>query len=117
MINIIFTAIGYLGSSLIATMQIPQIYHTVKSGKIKDLSLCSIFLNMFASACMFSYSSYYKLYPITIASGCVVLCDTVLISIFYYYKNKVPLNIEGWELDNNKRNHMGPLYPKNDISI
>ena len=117
MINIIFTAIGYLGSSLIATMQIPQIRHTVKSGQIKDLSLCSVFLNMFASGCMFSYSSYYKLYPITIASGCVVVCDTVLISLFHYHRNKTPLNIEGWELDKDKRNHMGPLSPKNDIGI
>ena len=112
MINIIFTAIGYIGSSLIATMRITQIRHTVKSDQLKDISLCSVILNMFASGSMFSYSCYYKLYPITIASGTVVLCDTVLISLFHYHKNKTPLIIEGWELDKDKINHMGHLSPK-----
>jgi uncharacterized protein with PQ loop repeat len=99
MINTIFTVVGYIGSTLIATMQVPQIYHTVKKQQIKDLSLYSVLLNMLASGCMFSYSSYFKLYPITIASGCVVICDAILIILYKTYDIQTP-HLEGWEIDN-----------------
>ena len=101
-LDTIFTVVGYVGSCLIATMQIPQIYHTVKEKKIKDLSIHSVLLNMLASTCMFSYSSYFKLYPISIASGCVIICDGILVILYktyHVYTVKNP-HLEGWEIDN-----------------
>jgi uncharacterized protein with PQ loop repeat len=101
-LDTVFTILGYVGSCLLATMQTPQIYHTIKQKKIKDLSIYSVLLNMLASSCMFSYSYYFKLYPISIASGCVIICDGILVILYktYHVYNVKNPHLEGWEIDN-----------------
>ena len=113
MFSIIFTVLGYTGSVVIALIQIPQIYHTFTRKKTADLSLYSITLNKFASACMFAYSAYYNLYPISIASGCSILTNTTLIILYKKYNTQLP-HIEDWELESQRPEC---LSPKNKIDI
>ena len=85
MLNSIFYIIGYIGAGFIGGMQIPQIYHTHKSGKVKDISLYTLIMNFIASACMINYSIYFKLYPVVIANSCVATCDIVLFTLYAKY--------------------------------
>ena len=60
--------------------------------KTDDLSIKSVFLNLFTQCCIFPYSLYFKLYPIAIANFSLGLCDIVLIGVYLknkYFKNNI----------------------------
>ena len=92
----LFTSLGYIGSCLIATMQIPQIYLTYKRGKIQDLSIYTIGMNLIAAGCMISYATYYKLYPVIISNSCITTCDFILVFLYFKYKK----SHNDWSLEN-----------------
>ena len=95
MFEVIFLSIGYLGACFVATMQIPQIKHTCREKTVKDLSLYSLSMNLLASLCMLTYSSYFRLYPIFLANTCISSCDVILICLYFrYLKNPEPDRVE-----------------------
>lgn len=83
--DIIFRTIGYAGGLLIGSMQIPQIYHTKKSGKVKDLSIYSVCMNFLAAVAMITYGTYFRLYPVLIANCSVAICDIILFYLYAIY--------------------------------
>ena len=95
--NSLFTTLGYIGASFVATMQIPQIYHTYKSEKSKDISIYTLLMNLTAAGCMISYASYYKLYPVIISNSCIATCDFVLIYLYFRQRQK---SQNDWTLEN-----------------
>ena len=84
--DLMFTIFGYIGSSFLSIMTIPQVYLTIKTNKTEDLSINFIICNLFAVAFLLPYSIYFLLYPIIIANFSVCSCN--LIILYYCLKNR-----------------------------
>lgn len=94
MLNTIFLTLGYMGASLVATMQVPQIYHTVKNETVNDLSLYTLGMNFTAALCMLTYAGRFSLYPIMLANGCITTCDSILLCLYFRYRQTPDNNTE-----------------------
>ena len=82
---LIYISLGYIGSSLIGIMLIPQVYLTIKTNKTEDLSIVFLIVNMFAVLSMVPYSIYFSLYPVLIANSSVGTCNCIL--LYYTIRN------------------------------
>ena len=89
--DLLFTIIGYIGSSFLTIMMIPQVYISYKTKKIKDISFLFVFFNIMATTCLIPYSLHFKLYPVLIANLSVGICNLLLVILkihISYEKNK-----------------------------
>ena len=84
--NLLFIILGYIGSSMIGIMLIPQVYLTIKTNKTDDLSVIFLIMNMIAVVTMIPYSIYFQLYPVLIANSSVGICNSILLC--YTIKNQ-----------------------------
>jgi len=84
--NLLFIILGYIGSSIIGIMLIPQVYLTIKTNKTDDLSVIFLIMNMIAVVTMIPYSIYFQLYPVLIANSSVGICNSILLC--YTIKNQ-----------------------------
>lgn len=84
--DLLFTIFGYIGSSFLSIMTIPQVYLTIKTNKTEDISISFIICNLFAVTFLLPYSIYFQLYPIIIANFSVCLCN--LIILYYCLSNR-----------------------------
>ena len=73
--------IGLLGSALICFSYFPQTYKTIKKGRTKDLSYGFMVLNIMAGSLMLFYGVYYKIIPMIIANGSVII-NSIIITIY-----------------------------------
>ncbi len=90
---IIYDILGYTGSTLLTVMMYPQVYLTVKTNKIDDLSIRFVSLNLIATFCLIPYSVFYNLIPILIANVSICGCNIILLTLYikntYCKKNQV----------------------------
>jgi uncharacterized protein with PQ loop repeat len=86
----LFNTLGYIGSSMIGIMLIPQVYLTIKTNKTDDLSILFLIMNMTAVSNMIPYSIYFELYPVLIANSSVGICNSIL--LYHTVKNQYVRN-------------------------
>ena len=88
--DLLFNILGYVGSCMIGSMLIPQVYLTIKTKKTKDLSTGFLLMNMVAVSSMIPYSIYFNLIPVLIANSSVCICNSILLyyTLSNYYSEK-----------------------------
>ena len=88
-LDTIFTVVGYVGSSLIATMQIPQIYHTLKTKRTKDISMMFLLIGVLNHITWVVYAYFDNInLPLIICDGVCIFLSFVLLGLKLYYDNK-----------------------------
>ena len=86
----LFNTLGYIGSSMIGIMLIPQVYLTIKTKKTDNLSILFLIMNMTAVSTIIPYSIYFELYPVLIANSSVGICNSIL--LYYTVRNQYVRN-------------------------
>jgi len=71
--------LGYIGSTTVALLQVPQLLKTYKSKKADELAWGMILLNLFASIIWFSYGVMLEKMPIILANIIYFIATTGLI--------------------------------------
>lgn len=78
--------LGLLGSIFVGISFIPQTIKTLKSEEIKDISYLFMFFNILASTLMSVYGIYYRILPIIISEGAVLINCCII--IYYMLKQE-----------------------------
>lgn len=96
----IFEIFGYLGSTNACLMMLPQLFLTIRKKSFDDLSIEMIFMNLLTQFFFLPYSTHFNLYPLVIVNTTLATCDIVIITYYFYYKNKQNSELTNHLLDN-----------------
>ena len=96
----IFEIFGYLGSANACLMMLPQLFLTIRKKSFDDLSIEMIFMNLLTQFFFLPYSTHFNLYPLVIVNTTLATCDIVIITYYFYYKNKQNNELANHLLDN-----------------
>jgi uncharacterized protein with PQ loop repeat len=81
----IYDIFGYAASLNACCMMIPQVYLTIKSKSVKDLSIHTVCLNLLTQCLFFPYSIHNKLYPLMAVNSSLSLLDILLLTYYFFY--------------------------------
>ena len=91
--NLFFQIFGYIGSSLLSVLLIPQVHKTRTTKEVNGLSIQWLFCNLFTCVCWIIYAigfffeqNYLDGGIIMFANSCVMFFNCML--IYYYFKYK-----------------------------
>lgn len=84
----VFEIFGYLGSANACLMMLPQLFLTIKKKSFDDLSIEMIAMNLLTQCFFLPYSTHFKLYPLIIVNSTLASCDIIILTYYFYYKNK-----------------------------
>lgn len=96
----IFEIFGYLGFANACLMMLPQLFLTIWKKSFDDLSIEMIFMNLLTQFLFLPYSTHFNLYPLVIVNTTLATCDIVIITYYFYYKNKQNNELANHLLDN-----------------
>ena len=76
-----FIIFGYVGSSFLTIMMLPQVYLTLKTKRTRDISPQFLILNLMAVSFILPYSTHFNLYPVIMANISIGICNLILLLI------------------------------------
>ena len=80
---------GTFATVFTVSMQIPQIYHSIKTKRTKDISLFMLFLSILQHVAWIIYAYFDNInLPLIICDSICVLLTMYLIALKYYYDKK-----------------------------
>jgi len=80
---------GSFATVFTVSMQIPQIYHSIKTKRTKDISLLFLFLSILQHFAWIIYAYFDNInLPLIICDSICVLLTMYLIALKYYYDKK-----------------------------
>ena len=80
---------GTFATVFTVSMQIPQIYHSIKTKRTKDISLLFLFLSILQHLAWIIYAYFDNInLPLIICDSICVLLTLYLIALKYYYDKK-----------------------------
>ncbi len=82
--------LGFIGTFLTCVTLVPQVIHTYKSKKVKDLNLIMLIIMNASTIFWFIYGVFIKSRPVILANTIVFgLSLTLIILKIYYKKNSI----------------------------
>jgi uncharacterized protein with PQ loop repeat len=79
---------GTFATVFTVSMQIPQIYHSIKTKRTKDISLLFLFLSILQHLAWIIYAYFDNInLPLIICDSICILLTIYLIALKYYYDN------------------------------
>ena len=79
---------GTFATVFTVSMQIPQIYHSIKTKRTKDISLGFLFLSILQHLAWIIYAYFDNInLPLIICDSICILLTIYLIALKYYYDN------------------------------
>ena len=79
---------GTFATVFTVSMQIPQIYHSIKTKRTKDISLLFLFLSILQHLAWIIYAYFDNInLPLIICDSICILLTLYLIALKYYYDN------------------------------
>jgi uncharacterized protein with PQ loop repeat len=79
---------GTFATVFTVSMQIPQIYHSIKTKRTKDISLLMLFLSILQHLAWIIYAYFDNInLPLIICDSICILLTIYLIALKYYYDN------------------------------
>jgi uncharacterized protein with PQ loop repeat len=95
----VYDIFGYVASLNACCMMIPQVYLTIKSNSVKDLSIHTVCLNLLTQCLFFPYSIHNKLYPLIAVNSSLSFLDILLLSYYFFYiRTKTTIKDEPFDL-------------------
>ncbi len=85
------TTIGYIGSTTVAFLQVPQVLKTYRSKQADELSWGMVLLNLFASIIWFTY-------------GVILVKAPIIVANIIYFISNVSLTVMKIKYQGNKKN-------------
>ena len=79
---------GYLGGFMLVVTLIPQVYHTYKTKKIRDLSLLFILFQIITCILFLVYGALLVELPLLIANSIVMFQQLLLLYAKMFFKNE-----------------------------
>lgn len=77
---------GYIATVLFCLMLLPQLYKSITTKSVDDISICFLFLMLFAAIFMLIYAYTIKAYPVLITNACNIIVSSTLIVVYFLYK-------------------------------
>ena len=77
---------GYIATVLFCLMLLPQLYKSITTKSVEDISICFLFLMLSAATFMTIYSYTIKAYPVFITNICNIIVSSTLIVVYFLYK-------------------------------
>ena len=77
---------GYIATILFCLMLLPQLYKSITTKSVDDISICFLFLMLSAATFMSIYSYTIKAYPVFITNICNIIVSSTLIIVYFLYK-------------------------------
>lgn len=92
---------GYLGGTMLVLTMVPQVYHTYKTRKIRDLSIFFILFEIVTSIIFLVYGALLVEFPLLIANSIVIFQLMMLLyAKFKFVENKIIPNISQYTVTN-----------------
>ena len=86
---------GTFATVFTVSMQIPQIYHSIKTKRTKDISLLMLFLSILQHLAWIIYAYFDNInLPLIICDSICIILTMYLIVLKYYYDKKQEKNDE-----------------------
>ena len=77
---------GYIATILFCLMLLPQLYKSITTKSVHDISVCFLFLHTLAGTFMSIYSYSIKAYPVLITNIFNIIISLTLIIVYFLYK-------------------------------
>lgn len=77
---------GYIATILFCLMLLPQLYKSITTKSVDDISICFLFLMLSAATFMSIYSYTIKAYPVIITNIFNIIISLTLIVVYFLYK-------------------------------
>jgi len=76
---------GWIATCLFGIMLLPQLYKSIITKSVNDISIHFLFMLLIAALFMFIYSYNIKAYPVLVTNICNIVISSIMIYIYFLY--------------------------------